>query len=992
MQKKEISLKTVPRSVFKKFFATFLPLSALVGCILAAMYYEDVLEEQTVLGVKEQRDVELKTKIIAANFDAIRADLMVLSKQKEISELSDGKEEPVKNLSRQYLLFSESEGTYDQIRFLDKMGREIVRVNYNQGQPSIVEEENLQNKGDRYWFKKAIKLQSEEVFVSPLDLNIEAGKIELPLKPTLRFATPVYDQSSQEPLGLVIINYLGLQILNHLSKDNSSNLGDYMLLNAEGFWLKGLRPKDEWGFMYPDRKERTFAKAFPEPWQRISKAESGQFQTKEGMFTFATIYPILELQANKKNTNTLVWRSSLERMGAKSYYWKVISYISPETLQEIKRQVITRFILLYSGLLVIIGIGSWWLSYSRVTRNISKAELQDTLAYLAAIIDNLADGLLVTDTAGRITRFNPALSKMFAFGEMDLKNRDCQDLFSSDIAELIVRTKRRRGEVFTTEIELARGRVGQGASTGIYKNDSASGREGACIGSVTLIRDITTEKEIDRMKTDFISTVSHELRTPLTSVVGFAKISHKKLSDKISPALQDADRKTQRALNQVEQNIGIIVSEGERLTALINDVLDIAKMEAGKIEWQMQKITVAEIVERAAAATRALFETSKLELIEEVEADLPQVMGDSDRLIQVLINLISNAVKFANEGSVTLRAKRNEGEVIVSVIDTGIGIAPDHLDKVFEKFKQVGDTMTDKPKGTGLGLPICKQIVEYHGGRIWAESELGRGSTFSFTLPLQEKARDNGDRIHVDTNVDALIEQLKASIVPASPDRAEAQKTILVVDDEAPIRELLRQSLEAEGYLVGEAADGMEAIARVKTEKPDLIILDVMMPAIGGFDVAAVMKNNPSTMDIPIIILSIVEDKERGYRLGIDRYLTKPINTEALLQNIGLLLSQGSSKKKVLLVDEDISSNHILADILQAKGYSVVEASSGPECIEKATSMQPDIIIIDFAMSQQHDLVKTLRLEKGLENVLFLFMTRGEGNGERSEGDGERVK
>ena len=601
-------------------------------------------------------------------------------------------------------------------------------------------------------------------------------------------------------------------------------------------------------------------------------------------------------------------------------------------------------------------------------------QVRDTVASLKAIISNIADGLLVTDTNGRIARFNPALLEMFDLPDLDPSDRDCRETLGSEIGAVVARTFESPTEVLTAEIQLAGGRIGGAVATAILKDTPDE-----CLGSVTLIRDITAEKEVDRMKTDFISTVSHELRTPLTSVVGFAKISHKKLSDKISPALQDSDRKTQRALNQVEQNIGIIVSEGERLTALINDVLDIAKMEAGKIDWQMQEIPISEIIERAAAATQALFATSGLELIKEVEADLPKVTGDRDRLIQVLINLISNAVKFAETGSITLRASRNEGEMIVSVIDTGIGIAPENIEKVFEKFKQVGDTMTDKPKGTGLGLPICKQIVEHHGGRIWAESE-GRGSKFSFTLPLEVGHKGDGEKINIDT----LIKQLKQSIVPAYPDRSELQKTILVVDDEAPIRELLRQSLEAEGYLVREAADGMEAIAQVQTQRPDLIILDVMMPAIGGFDVAAVLKNNPATMDIPIIILSIVEDKQRGYRLGIDRYLTKPINTEALLQNIGLLLSQGSSKKKVLVVDEDVSAAKILTDILQAKGYSVVEASSGPECIEKAISIQPDMIIVDSLLSQQHDIVKTLRFEKGLENVLFLFLATGDGDGERS--------
>jgi signal transduction histidine kinase/HAMP domain-containing protein len=238
-------------------------------------------------------------------------------------------------------------------------------------------------------------------------------------------------------------------------------------------------------------------------------------------------------------------------------------------------------------------------------------------------------------------------------------------------------------------------------------------------------------------KSAFLAGVSHELRTPLTSILGFAKIIEKRLVERVFPTVQAEDRKTLRAIEQVTTNLDIIIAEGERLTAMINDVLDLAKIEAGKVEWQMQPIKVAEVIERATAATAALFEQKGLELIKDVTEDLPEVSGDQDRLIQVVINLISNAVKFTAQGSVTCRARRVDSHILVSVSDTGLGIAQADQPRVFEKFKQVGDTLTNKPQGTGLGLPICKEIVGYHGGRIWVESELGKGSTFTFTLPIR---------------------------------------------------------------------------------------------------------------------------------------------------------------------------------------------------------------------------------------------------------------
>ena len=252
-------------------------------------------------------------------------------------------------------------------------------------------------------------------------------------------------------------------------------------------------------------------------------------------------------------------------------------------------------------------------------------------------------------------------------------------------------------------------------------------------------------EEANRIKSNFLSTVSHELRTPLTSVLGFAKIIRKKLDESVLPSLKFEDKKAAKSLGQIRDVTEIIVTEGERLTALIDDVLDLAKMEAGKITWNVQQISIDEIIDRATAAVSSLLEQKNLELIKEVEDGLPEISGDRDRLIQVVINLLSNAWKFTTEGSITITARladRNADHHLlkIGITDTGIGISPEDQGKVFEKFRQVGDTLTDKPKGTGLGLPICREIVEFHGGSIWVESEQGKGSSFFFTISTKNKS------------------------------------------------------------------------------------------------------------------------------------------------------------------------------------------------------------------------------------------------------------
>jgi len=241
-------------------------------------------------------------------------------------------------------------------------------------------------------------------------------------------------------------------------------------------------------------------------------------------------------------------------------------------------------------------------------------ELKNTLAYLTAVIDNMTDGLLVTDTDGVITHVNPALSYMFDLRETDMIGKNCKAIFGSGLAELVEKTRKFTDVIYTSEIDLAHDRTGKAVATGIHKDTFQSDNKG--IGSVTLVRDITSEKEVDRIKTDFISTVSHELRTPLTSVRGFTEIIKKKLDEDLFPHFMTGNnKKIERSINRVKENLEIILSEGERLTALIDDVLDISKLEAGKVDWKMEKFQISDIIERAMGATSALFEQKSFHLL-----------------------------------------------------------------------------------------------------------------------------------------------------------------------------------------------------------------------------------------------------------------------------------------------------------------------------------------------------------------------------------------
>jgi PAS domain S-box-containing protein len=382
------------------------------------------------------------------------------------------------------------------------------------------------------------------------------------------------------------------------------------------------------------------------------------------------------------------------------------------------------------------------------------------------IISKIGDLLVLVNSSGKIVKVNNQILNTLGYTEDELVGQSVRILFKDyEIAknELI---NIKEGIHYSRDLETYyKAKDGRDIKVNL-SSEAIHDKLGDFIGWIIVAQDIriigqlkqeildrkeveealvkSNEKlkELDKMKTDFLSTVSHELRTPLTSILGFAKIIDKKYKISILPLIDNEDEKLVKTSNQIIQNIDVIVSEGDRLTELINDVLDIAKMEEGEIDWNIKNISPSKIIESALIATYALFEQKDIKIVKDIEENLPTIQGDSDKLMQVVINLIANAVKFTEKGQITCEVKKGNDEVIFSIIDTGVGIEEKYYYMVFEKFKQVGDTLTNKPKGTGLGLPICKQIVEYHGGRIWVESKKDEGSKFLFSIPINFSAHE----------------------------------------------------------------------------------------------------------------------------------------------------------------------------------------------------------------------------------------------------------
>lgn len=377
---------------------------------------------------------------------------------------------------------------------------------------------------------------------------------------------------------------------------------------------------------------------------------------------------------------------------------------------------------------------------------------------LNAILQNMADALLVTDAAGRIQLVNPASENLLRRAARSLLGQDIRQVAPvPEWLDAIARAQEYPGIIETARIALTDPRAllenGVLGERILTISATALGDRSAVI---CILRDITHEVEIDRMKSEFITIVSHELRTPLTSILGFSKLIQRIFSRNILPAV-GADETAQHAVDRVIKNLDIMVQEGERLTDLLNDVLDISALDSGGIEWRDQPFSPAEVIAQTAAQYQPLASQKRLRLNMKMEGILPQLYADPKRVAQVLSNLLSNAIKFTAEGSITVAARAIEGDAVyhdwiappeggllVTVADTGIGITPTTMRRIFQRFSQGGDLLIDKPEGAGLGLTLSREIILHYGGDIWVESTVGKGSTFCFTLPRPPASAGSG--------------------------------------------------------------------------------------------------------------------------------------------------------------------------------------------------------------------------------------------------------
>jgi PAS domain S-box-containing protein len=625
--------------------------------------------------------------------------------------------------------------------------------------------------------------------------------------------------------------------------------------------------------------------------------------------------------------------------------------------------------------------------------------LRDQHFYTRSLIESNIDALMTTDPRGIITDVNKQTEALTGCTRDELIGAPFKNYFTDpECAEAGIRRVLAEGKVTNYEL-IARARDGTLTDVS-YNATTFHDRDRNLQGVFAAARDVTERKRFEqalgqknaeledasRMKSEFLANMSHELRTPLNAIMGFSEL----LTDGLVGDMTDKQRGF----------IGDIFSSGKHLLSLINDILDLSKVEAGKMMLDIEPVQLSSLFANSLSIVRERAAARQINLSMDAPATLGSIGADGRKVKQIVYNLLANAVKFTGErGNVTLTASdvsraevggpstswatrtfplaENEFQSFlrISVRDTGIGISPDELQHLFKPFNQIDSSLARKFEGTGLGLAMVKLLAELHGGTVAVESAVGEGSCFTVWLP--RRTPEEHEQLPTGTRSVRLTEPPPASVL----EKTLAQsRTALIVEDDVKSAELIRAQLEAEGFQVLHAASAEDGLALAKQRSLSLITLDILLPTMDGWEFLNQLKQVPALRHIPVVIISIMADRSRGFALGAAAVLQKPLSREELYEALvegGLFVPSQDKALRVLVVDDDPTAAELMATRFEGLASSVLRAHGGREAIDLVRRETPDLIVLDLMMPDVtgFDVVAELSNDPATADIPIIVVT-----------------
>jgi len=608
------------KSVLLNTFKIFIPVLVFVGSVVFIITTLKNDSEKELRLKTEEAGVQLKVEAINEVLTYVIGDLKILASINAFNELwsAPTQENLKQQIAEVFRNISDERKIYDQIRLIDIDGKEIVRVDSYKSGCIAADSQTLQNKKQRPYFTTTINLNKGEVFVSPFDLNIEQDTVEIPFKPVLRISTPVFDQHHKKK-GILVLNYKGAALLDRTVTPNNTLTGNqFMLLNSDSYWLKASDPALEWGFMFDDKQNLNFNNAFPDEWHLINSQNSGQFENKNGLFTFETIYP---LKNNDPSTVKTIYTADRELNypnSTQNYYWKAVSFIPHSTLHQSSDSRIRLATIVFIALAIFCGLWSYAFAMS---------------VHKRALAEN---------------------------------------------------------KIRMNEIKL---------------------------------------RELNATKDRFFSIIAHDLRSPFNTMMVISDVLREDLENDAS--------------ENIHEYTEILTQSIKNTYRLLTQLLDWANLQLNETKFNPEEIDAHRCAVENLQLAKPTAQNKQITVINSIPEGT-KITADSNMFCSISRNLISNAIKFTPVGGrIELSVRKENHEYVFSVADNGVGIDKDSLEKLFkieESFSTIG---TGNEEGTGLGLILCKELVEKHGGRIWVESKIGKGTRFHFTIPDQPMQKNN---------------------------------------------------------------------------------------------------------------------------------------------------------------------------------------------------------------------------------------------------------